>query len=45
MRSALAQVCLAYPYSWLSVVMDGVGVPGGYVPSAIARLNIAASRM
>src|SRR5215472_11811504 len=44
MRSALAQVCRACPYCWLSVVMDGVGIPGARVPSAICRRSIAARR-
>src|SRR5579863_1536004 len=44
MRSALAHVCLACPYSWLSVVMDGVGMPGARVPSEICRRSNAVRR-
>src|SRR5580704_13493449 len=43
--SALEHVCLAWPYSWLSVVIDGVAVPGGYVPAAIALRRTPASCM
>src|ERR1022692_2087395 len=43
--SALAQVCRAWPYCWLRVVIEGVGDPGRYVPSAIARRRSAARRM
>src|SRR5581483_7213058 len=43
-RSALAQVWRAWPYSWLSVVMEGVGIPGARVPSAISRRSRAARR-
>src|SRR5580700_182727 len=43
-RSALAQVWRAWPYCWLSVVIDGVGLPGLRVPSAISRRSRAASR-
>src|ERR1700733_11496685 len=42
--SALEQVCRAWPDCWLSVVIDGVGDPGGYVPSAIAFRTSAARR-
>src|SRR5580700_8274994 len=42
---ALEQVCLAWPYSWLSVVIDGVAVPAGYVPAAIALRRTPASCM
>src|ERR1700733_8837286 len=42
---ALEQVCLACPYSWLSVVIDGVALPDGYVPSAIALRSVLASCM
>src|SRR6201992_586883 len=43
--SALEHVCLAWPYSWLSVVIDGVAVPGGYVPAMIALRRTPASCM
>src|SRR6516162_10995196 len=43
-RSALAQVWRACPYCWLKVVMDGVGIPGARVPSAICRRSSAARR-
>src|SRR5580700_2614393 len=43
--SALEHVCLAWPYSWLSVVIDGVAVPGGYFPAMIAFRRTAASCM
>src|SRR3984885_13113861 len=43
--SALEHVCLAWPYSWLSVVIDGVAVPGGYFPAAIALRRTPASCM
>src|ERR1700689_3484825 len=43
-RSALAHVWRACPYCWLSVVMDGVGIPGARVPSAISRRSKAARR-
>src|SRR5580698_5195346 len=43
-RSAFAHVCRACPYCWLRVVMDGVGIPGVRVPSAICRRSSAASR-
>ena len=42
--SALAHVCRACPSSWHSEVMDGVGMPGGKVPSAICRRSRAARR-
>src|ERR1700750_721256 len=42
---ALEQVCLAWPDSWLSVVIDGVAVPGGYFPATIALRRIPASCM
>src|ERR1700743_2596357 len=41
--SALEHVCLAWPYSWLSVVIDGVAVPGGYFPALIALRKTPAS--
>src|SRR5580692_1261340 len=43
-RSALAHVCRACPYCWLSVVMDGVGMPGARVPSEISRRSNAVRR-
>src|SRR5487761_1835593 len=43
-RSALAQVCRAWPYCWLSVVMDGVGMPGASFPAAMSRRVSAARR-
>src|ERR1700727_3120773 len=42
--SALAHVCRACPDCWLRVVIDGVGDPGGYFPSAIALRRSAARR-
>src|ERR1700722_19066688 len=45
MPRALEQVCLACPYSWLSVVIDGVALPDGYVPSAMALRRVRASCM
>src|SRR5580700_798100 len=43
--SALEHVCLAWPYSWLSVVIDGVAVPDGYFPAMIALRRTPASCM
>src|SRR5579859_5277300 len=42
---ALEHVCRAWPYSWLSVVIDGVAVPGGYFPATIALRMTPASCM